>query len=131
MSQSRLPIAFHTLSIRDLSLPVHLGCLPDERREAQEVRFRVECRFHKAPRGIETDEIDETVCYSQISEILRKHCASGEFKLIERLAVEAFYLLRELVPTETCALALSVHKVKPPVPGLLGGSHYSCGDFQL
>ena len=133
MNQIANPAA-HALRIEDLSLQVKLGCLPEERAQTQEVRFTVIFRFAHAPRGAATDEITDTICYAEISEVLRTLCASDEFKLIERLGIEAYNKLREFLNAargdhKQTKLALSVHKVKPPVVGLLGGSHYECGDF--
>lgn len=123
-------IPFHSLLVEQFSCLVHLGCLPEERAKPQEVRFSLEFRFHEAPRGAFSDEIDDTVCYAKVTALLKQHCESGEFKLIERLAVEAFQKLRTTID-ERVKIGLRLQKVKPPVEGLLGGSIYRCGDFLL
>lgn len=123
-----MSIRHHQLRLDNLSLQVHLGCLPDERKETQEVRWSIELRFPAAPKGCMTDEIGDTVSYADIADALRELCASGEFKLIERLAVEGYEKLRSVVkpPIE---LYVELHKVRPPVDDLQGGSYYRCGDF--
>jgi dihydroneopterin aldolase len=124
------PIRFQSLRVEDYSCLVRLGCLAEERAVPQEVRFTIEFRFAEAPRGVQTDEIGDTICYAKVTTLLRDHCLSDEFKLIERLAVEAFYKLHATLEPGV-EMALKLQKVKPPVDGLLGGSIYTCGDFRL
>ena len=121
-------IQFHSLCVDQFSCSVRLGCLAEERAVPQEVRFSLEFRFPDMPKGAVTDEIADTVCYAKVTSILQEHCASGEFKLIERLAVEALQKLRETVDGQIL-IGLKLLKVRPPVEGLLGGSIYKCGDF--
>ncbi len=118
------------LRIEDLSVQVRLGCLADEREIPQEVRYTVEFRFPHEPAGVRSDEIGDTICYAKVSEKLKDLCARNEFKLIERLAVESYEALQDLA-SDGILIGLSLHKVRPPVDGLLGGSHYACGDFLL
>jgi FolB domain-containing protein len=120
----------HVLRIDELILSVRLGCLEDERAKPQEVRLSAEFRFHEAPKGIWTDEINDTICYGKLSEALRKHAENREFRLIERLAQECYVILKEFAKGQAAA-AVRIHKVKPPVEKLLGGSTYVCGDFHI
>lgn len=122
------PKLFHSLRLEDLRLAVHLGCTPEERAVVQEVRIAVELRFLVAPFGTESDELSDTVCYAEISDKITRHCESREFKLIERMGFECYHLVRELTDREV-GVAVTVHKVKPPVNNLRGGAHYRCGDF--
>lgn len=122
---------FHSLQIQDLSLQVSLGCTAEERAILQEVRLSVQFRFSSIPAGARTDALQDTLCYAQISALLQEHCCSREFQLIERLGFECYAILKNwLLPSDT-QVALRVHKVRPPVPQLLGGSHFTCGDFAL
>lgn len=123
-------MTFHALRLENLALNVHLGCLPEERSARQEVRVTIEIRFSKPPAAVQSDDLAETVCYSEISEAVRKTCEAREYHLIERMAGEIYAITREITgPMEYAEIGVSVHKVRPPVPGLLGGSHYRCGDF--
>jgi dihydroneopterin aldolase len=120
----------HSLRLENLSLQVRLGCLPKERMQTQEVRLTIEFRFKKEPRGCTTDELQDTICYAQVSEAMRKHCESREFKLIERMAYECEKIAREIAGRET-QIGVAMHKVRPPVDSLLGGATYRCGDFYI
>lgn len=98
----------------------------------QEVRVSVELRFAKAPKAVTTDELTDSVCYAQISEGIRAKCeAQGmEYRLIERMAYDIYDVVREIAGSGT-KIGVIVHKVRPPVENLRGGSVFCCGDFAL
>lgn len=121
---------FHALRINDLSLQVHLGCSAEERAQTQEVRVAVELRFRECPPGAQTDLLKDTLCYAEISSSIRSHCETREFQLIERMAFEVYQRICEMVGSQA-EVAILIHKVRPPIPGILGGTSYACGDFRL
>ena len=119
---------FHTLHVRELSLLVRLGCSPEERSSPQEVRVSLELRFLQAPPATRTDDLRDTLCYGRLCTALCELAESKEWQLVERLGFELHQLAGKLLEGKA-ALALTVHKVKPPVKGLLGGVAYRVGDF--
>ena len=122
------PAPAHSLRIRDLSLRVHLGWPAEERTEPQEVRVRLELRYFTAPEGAATDDLSGTLCYARICEAFAAYAAAHEFRLVEKLAQDLYSIAKEIAG-ERALLALSLHKVQPPVNGLLGGVEYRVGDF--
>ena len=122
---------FHSLYLDELVVHVHLGCTREERERAQEVRVSVRLHFSQAPVGAHSDQLTDTVCYAELAQKIRQHAegAGQEFQLIERLARELFTIVRRTVGAQIQAAVL-VHKVKPPVANLLGGTRFACGDFQ-
>lgn len=121
---------YHSLSLEELSLHVHLGCTPEERAFRQEVRVSIEIRFSEMPMAVENDQLTDTVCYAEISQAVQSTCEEREYHLIERMAGEIYQIARKIVGPESKAqLGVTVHKVRPPVPSLRGGSHYRIGDF--
>lgn len=96
----------------------------------QEIRVSVEFRFAQEPPGAARDELAGTLCYAKACGLVRELCEGREFLLIEKIAVEAYARLREWAGPGV-QVALSVHKVRPPVEGLLGGSRYRLGDFPI
>lgn len=122
------PSAFHSLFLNDLQLSVHLGCTAEERAIAQEVRLSVEFRFENAPGGFESDRLEETVCYAQVSKALKENIETREYNLIEKIAADGYRLVKEISGAGTM-VALVAHKIRPPVEGLLGGTKYRCADF--
>jgi FolB domain-containing protein len=128
MNLSPHDIPFNSLRLQELSLQVCLGCTAEERAVRQEVRLTVEFRFHRAPRGTQSDSLDETICYAELSEALKSHLEHHEYNLIERMAYEAFGIAKD-ISRGKAQIGLSVHKVSPPVENLKGGAWFSCGDF--
>ncbi len=120
--------SWHSLLIQDLSLQIKLGCLQEERSSPQEVRINLEFRFPKPPIAVQSDNLEDTVCYAKISSALQSYCEDKEFKLIEKLAHDLKYVVENIVGNDL-AISLTVHKVKPPVQNLLGGTFYRIADF--
>jgi dihydroneopterin aldolase len=118
----------HSLQIRDLSLNVKLGCTAEERMQAQEVRASIEFRFISPPRGMKTDKLEDTICYAKVCQSIKDFIEGREFALVEKLASDLICILREF-SKDTATVALTVHKVLPPVENLLGGTVYRVGDF--
>ncbi len=119
---------FSSLCLNALELPVKIGCAERERRSPQPVRFDLRLRFAVPPRGCQTDQIEDTPCYAQLSQIIRKISTQNEFQLIEKLGWDVHAALREALPSD-CLLSLRVTKIHPPVPDLLGGASFAIGDW--
>jgi len=120
--------SLHALRLNELVLSLHLGCTAEERLTPQEVRVSLVFRFNEPPQALFSDDLEDTICYARISAMIQEHCQSREYKLIERVAEEVFTLVREYCGPRA-QLAVSIHKVRPPVPALAGGTIYQCGDF--
>ena len=115
------------LAIGDLRLEARLGCGADERAVPQGVRFDLRLRFERLPEGSQTDRLEGTVCYADLSDSLRKLCGEREFHLIESLALEAYRRLSETAVKAGARLWLRVTKLRPPVAGLEGGASFELG----
>jgi dihydroneopterin aldolase len=129
LASSRRP-RFHALRVQDLVLQVHLGCSAEERAKPQEVRVTLEFRFTEPPGGAVSDKIEEALCYAEVCTAVRRLTDSSEYCLIERLASEIYGVAAEMAGP-AAQTAVRVHKVRPPVADLSGGSVYVCGDFAL
>ena len=62
-------------------MQAHLGCLPEERRARQEVRLSVEFRFETPPPAATSDELQDTVCYAEVSSALKSHIEAREYTI--------------------------------------------------
>jgi dihydroneopterin aldolase len=120
-----------TLRINELRFQVRLGCTSDERATPQEVRVSVEFKFETIPLAASSDSIDDTICYAKVSRILKEHLETREFNMIERIGGESFILLREFTKQYQTQIGIQIHKVHPPIPDLINGAHFLCGDFIL
>lgn len=102
---------------------VKLGCQSWERVAPQPVDLTVTLRFKTEPRGCVTDELADTVCYAQLCDAMRAVCEAKEYKLIESLARDCLDAVGKL--GLGAAIELSVHKLRPPVENLHGGSRFT------
>lgn len=125
------PLALRArLEVPAIRLDVRLGCEAAERAAPQAVDLGLVIDFAIAPEACRTDQLADTVCYAALAELARAYCATREFCLIERLAVELRDLVRGRLPHDA-GLALTVHKLAPPVPGLAGGVRFTIDDRDL
>jgi len=125
---SNAPYLFSSLTLEGFRQKVHLGCGEEERRVPQFVQFNVEIRFSALPQGCLTDDLEDTVCYAEMSEALREICQRSEYRLIEKLGWTAYSTLKKQLPP-TVKLRIKLIKEKPPVPDLLNGSSFCVGDW--
>lgn len=116
-----------TLEIPAIRLGVRLGCEAPERATPQAVDLGLLIDFATAPHACTSDELADTVCYAELADAVRAHCAEREFRLVERLARELREVVRARLPHDA-GLALTVTKVAPPVPGLSGGVRFTIDD---
>lgn len=113
-----------TLTVEDFSCDCRLGCTAEERQHPQEVRASVEIAFTQAPLACVSDKLSETICYAEICDSIRRTAKSREFATVENLAQVIFETLKISHPWR-----LTLHKVKPPVDGLLGGVKFRIGNL--
>jgi dihydroneopterin aldolase len=122
------PAPFSSISISGLRLQVKLGCQAEERSIPQYVSFDAEVRFGQLPKGCYTDRLEETVCYAEMSDAIRRLCDQNEYHLIEKLGWDVYASLKEILPGGT-QLRVKTWKEKPPVLQLEGGSIFVLGDW--
>ncbi len=115
------------LDVEAIRLKVRLGCLPAERALPQDVEVKITIRFAELPPACWTDALHDTVCYAELAALAREHVRSREFRLIERLALELYGLVRERLP-RGARLDLTVTKLAPPVPELERGVRFTIAD---
>lgn len=118
----------NALVLDELVLWLHLGCTVEERAMTQEVRVSVEFRFHETPAGATSDRLEDTVCYARVSSAIQEHCGAKHFNLIERIGREVYEVARA-VSGPGVDIGVSIHKVRPPVQAIRGGTRFRCGDF--
>lgn len=118
----------HSLTVRELQLQVHLGCTAEERLHAQEVRVGVELRFFSTPAGTVSDDLRDTICYARLSTALREHVSGREFQLVEKMGQDFYSIIHGMVEGRA-EIGVTVHKVRPPIEGLIGGVEYRVDDF--
>jgi dihydroneopterin aldolase len=119
----------HRLSVNDFRLWVHLGHTEEEKFNRQPVSFTIELDFKKPPKATVTDELDDTVCYFDITAGIRALCEKKRFNLVEYLASEIYKsvektLKAKKMQSNIAGVKITVLKLAPPVPDVHGGAAY-------
>ena len=73
--------------VRDLVLPCSIGVYDFERHAPQRVRINIDLSVYESDVPIE-DDINNVVCYEQITDAIRAIVADGHTQLVETLAEE-------------------------------------------
>lgn len=110
----------NSLVINDIRLWVRLGCTQDEQAQPQMVRVDVNLSFKNMPQGCVSDNIEDTVCYAGVVEMVQSVALQKSYNLIEHLASTLHDALQQKI--NICAVSsVSVCKVSPPVSLVHGG----------
>lgn len=120
-------MAYQKLKIQDYALWLHLGVSDQERHKPQQVNLSLEIEFLEPLKACDTDQLEDTVCYDLLTTQIAKELHSKSFKTIEFLAKEIFDFIKPRVSTKN-RLQIHIHKVSPPMPHILGGTHFYYGD---
>lgn len=115
-----------TLSIRGLELAVNLGLMEKEISKIQTVLLDVDMNFVNPPKACVSDKLEDTVCYSLLTQQLRDELKDKKFHLIEHLVHEIYHLIKSQM-TMPSTLLVRVTKF-PDIQGLTGGASFSFGD---
>ena len=118
---------FCNLMINQFELPVFLGWPQDERKDAQIVSIDIHINFQSPPLACNSDKLEDTFCYSWLTEQIRAKIANQSFHLIKHLAKTVYSITGTLVPNATM-ISVNLTK-KPNISGLKGGVTFSCVSF--
>ena len=115
-----------TLFINQLELTLHLGWPENEILKKQTVLLDIEIQFAKPPIACISDQLDDTLCYSKLIQLIRDHILPKHFHLIEHLSYSIYQLIKPLVPNPS---KMIVHITKhPKIPNYTGAVRFSYGD---
>lgn len=110
------------LNIADIRLWVRLGCTAEERARPQMVSLDVAIHFGQELPACRSDNLNDTVCYQRVVDVIKQALETHEFALIEHMAHAAHEALRAGLNVSLIqAVQVSVCKVSPPVPDIHGG----------
>jgi len=107
------------IELRGLVASGFCGALPEEQERPQPLEIDIDILADLAQAG-ETDELDDTVDYGAVCDVVARVVTTERFVLLERLAAR----LAEMVLTDprVDAVTVSVRKLRPPVPQQLATS---------
>jgi dihydroneopterin aldolase len=105
------------IELRGLVAAGYCGALPEEQQRPQpiEVDLDVHVDLTKAARS---DALDDTVDYGALCAAVERVIVSERFTLLERLADRLAEIT--LADERVVAVSLTVRKLRPPVPQVLG-----------
>lgn len=112
-----------SLLINGLELHLHLGWPDHEREEKQMVLVDIEIFFDEIPLACRTDQLKDTLCYSELIQQLQTQLSQKSFHLIEHLSYEIHRILGSLL-TYPAEIIVRIRKY-PHISGLSGGVQFS------
>jgi dihydroneopterin aldolase len=101
-----------TIELRGLVASGYCGALPEERERAQPLEVDLDVEIDLARAG-ESDELNDTVDYGALTEMVERVVTTERFTLLERLAVRLAELV--LADDRVLAVTVAVRKLRPPV----------------
>ena len=119
---------YSSLSIRGFEMRICLGWPDAERMHEQLVLLDIDILFPTPPRACETDHLDDTVCYDNLTRALHEKMHAQSFHLVEYLAHAIYHFIK---PQFSADAMVTVRLTKHPrIEGLTGGVCFSYGDRQ-
>ncbi len=101
-----------TLEIKQLRLKITIGVSDEERAKLQDVEFNITINFSDLPKACSSDQINNTLCYDQLTQEIKKFCVNNNFHLIEHLShslhkyIKSNYLdLKDKLSLQVCKSA--------------------------
>lgn len=117
---------FSQVGLTQLIVPVRVGFSVSERALPQPIRFDLHIRFKAPPLACQSDQLDQTLCYFELSQKIKNYCESREFALLEHLTWKVFHLLKAELAAD---LHLTTTKENFPLDTLRGSAYFSLGDW--
>lgn len=114
------------MQIRGLELYVNLGWPEKERQQQQAVLMDLSIHFAEPPKACISDNLSDTLCYSDLIDSIRNNISNKNFHLIEHLGHEIYHVIKTKLPDNVC-INLNITK-HPVISGLTGGVSFSLFD---
>jgi dihydroneopterin aldolase len=117
-----------TLTLKGLKLWVDLGVEPAERENPQAISLDILLFFNTPPTGALTDDIEDTISYKIIYDIVAQTATSKAFKLIEHLAACIYTNIYSYIKNSKTGLidfTVEITKLNPPLANVHGGACFT------
>lgn len=106
------------ICLNDLRFFAYHGVLEEERKIGNEFIVNLSVRIPFDPQ-IDQDDLEATVSYADLYEII-KETMSVPMNLLEKVALEISKKIKYAYPEKVKSGRISIEKVHPPIPGMLG-----------
>ena len=116
------------LKIQEFEVWVHLGCSIEEQKMTQPVHFSLDIYLNSPILGATTDNLEDTIDYVRLTEIMKTQASKKNYKLIEHLGLETLNQLCAYLKSKNTfgKLVLSTKKIRVPVENLKNGVVFVC-----
>ena len=115
------------LEIHQLELYVFLGWSEEERSQPQNVWLDLQVLLRSVPKACETDLLDDTYCYHQLSDLIVQQISDKKYRLIEHLSYDIYHIAKTFFKN-TASLEVRITK-KPDISYPNAGIAFSYGDL--
>lgn len=123
MPQKKL---YSSLHIHQLELHLNLGWRNKERSQEQAVFLDMDIRFPSPPKACKTDNLDDTICYAKLIEVIREKISAKKYRLIEHVCAEIYTITKNHWKKNT---RITIRLTKyPRIDGLKKGVTFDYGD---
>lgn len=118
----------HMMRVQDFEVWVHLGCSQEEQEYLQPVHYNLEIIFDNMVLGCQSDRLEDTVDYVQVTKLLKDISTQKKYHLIEHLNQANVMGLIEYLKSKNIKgeIKLSVKKIRVPVENLRNGVVFLC-----
>ena len=116
------------LKIKNFELSISLGVFPEEKKERKSVLVDIELRFSNSPKGCDTDNIGDTICYANLVNYIEKSVEGLSFNLIEALSKYIYVQVKNYVNCSDIAVSVESRKIHLPIKNVEYTS-FRYGDF--
>ncbi|MDR2107405.1 MAG: dihydroneopterin aldolase [Holosporaceae bacterium] len=116
------------LDITNYETEMILGYCDFEKLKKRKVSVSVSLRFSEKNDACGSDDLDDTVCYAELTNFIDKTLGNSEFCLIERTAGFLYDRISEYLKDETILKYVKITKINPPIKNLESAS-FICSDW--
>ncbi len=108
-----------TLEIQQLRLKLYFGVGEEERKSLQDINLNITIIFNNLPKSCKSDDINDALCYDELTKEIQHFCSNNEFHLIESLSFKLYDHIKKnfLNPKDKMKLQVCKH---PPVERIKG-----------
>lgn len=117
-----------SVALNNLRIRAHIGVTDKEQNELQDIDVSFRIYFPGIPKACLSDDINDTICYHQMSEIIRKYCAENRVRLLEYLCYQLHTKIKESIEIPA-AVWVKVDKCNPPIKNFSGNTSFEYGEL--
>ena len=99
------------LTIEDLVTYSYIGVSDEEKEILRQVNWQIVFHFTSLPNGCDDDDINSTVCYDNISEVVAQVCLAKKYNLIEHLCLVVYQEIKKIADMP---ITITIVKCMPP-----------------